>query len=89
MGLVSKVLSFILIVLVRAYQIVVSPLLHMIAGPGMGCRFEPTCSRYAIEALKVHGPIRGLLLATKRILRCHPIGGHGYDPVPPPRKPGT
>jgi putative membrane protein insertion efficiency factor len=83
MGWVSKGLSFVLIVLVRTYQIVVSPLLHMIAGPGMGCRFEPTCSRYAIEALKVHGPIRGLWLATKRILRCHPMGGHGYDPVPP------
>jgi putative membrane protein insertion efficiency factor len=83
MGWASKGLSFVLIVLVRTYQIVVSPLLHMIAGPGMGCRFEPTCSRYAIEALKVHGPIRGLWLATKRILRCHPMGGHGYDPVPP------
>ncbi len=46
------------------------------------CRYTPTCSEYAIEAIKKHGPFKGLWLATKRILRCHPWGGHGYDPVP-------
>lgn len=46
------------------------------------CRFTPTCSQYALEALRKHGPVRGLWLAIKRILRCHPWGGSGYDPVP-------
>jgi putative membrane protein insertion efficiency factor len=46
------------------------------------CRFVPTCSQYAVEALKKHGPIKGLALAIWRILRCNPWGGHGYDPVP-------
>jgi len=46
------------------------------------CRFTPTCSQYAIEALRKHGPVRGLYLAARRLLRCHPWGGSGYDPVP-------
>lgn len=46
------------------------------------CRYTPTCSEYAVQALKKHGPIKGLLLATKRILSCNPWGGSGYDPVP-------
>lgn len=46
------------------------------------CRFHPTCSSYAIEALKEHGPMRGLWLSIKRIARCNPFGGSGYDPVP-------
>ena len=46
------------------------------------CRFTPTCSQYAIEAIKKHGPFKGLYLAVRRILRCHPWGGSGYDPVP-------
>lgn len=63
--------------LVRAYQLGISPLL------GPRCRYYPTCSHYALEALKVHGGYRGSQLAVKRILRCHPWGGSGYDPVPP------
>ena len=46
------------------------------------CRYTPTCSQYAKEAIVKHGPIKGLMLAMKRLLRCHPWGGHGYDPVP-------
>ncbi len=46
------------------------------------CRFTPTCSQYALEAIRKHGPVRGGLLAIKRICRCHPWGGSGYDPVP-------
>ena len=61
---------------IRWYQRFISPLL------GHNCRFVPTCSQYAIEALRKHGPIKGLWLAVRRILRCHPWGGSGYDPVP-------
>ncbi len=72
----KSTLSLPLIFLVKTYQILISPL------KPASCRFTPTCSSYAIEALKKHGPIKGLFLAIKRILRCHPWGGSGYDPVP-------
>jgi putative membrane protein insertion efficiency factor len=69
---------------IRLYQWCISPLLPS------ACRFDPTCSHYAVEALKVHGPWRGLGLAGRRLLRCHPIswlgGSSGYDPVPPIRR---
>ena len=64
------------ILLVRFYQLAISPWL------GSNCRYQPTCSAYMIEALKEHGLLKGLWLGTKRIGRCHPWGGHGYDPVP-------
>jgi putative membrane protein insertion efficiency factor len=66
----------ILIGLVKVYQGVMSPYL-----PG-ACRYTPTCSQYAIEAIQKHGPLKGGWLGLKRISRCHPWGGHGYDPVP-------
>ncbi len=65
-----------LILLVRFYQICISPMLPN------SCRFTPTCSQYAIEAIKKHGALRGTWLSIKRIMRCHPWGGSGYDPVP-------
>ena len=65
-----------LILLVRAYQVSLSPLFSGC------CRFEPSCSNYMIEALKVHGALKGTLLGTWRLLRCHPFGKCGYDPVP-------
>lgn len=61
---------------IRFYQIFLSPLL------GPRCRYFPTCSQYAIEALRMHGTAKGVYLTTKRLCRCHPWGGHGYDPVP-------
>ncbi|WP_413532334.1 membrane protein insertion efficiency factor YidD [Empedobacter brevis] len=64
------------ILLVRFYQLAISPWM------GNNCRYQPTCSSYMIEALKEHGLLKGLWLGTKRIGRCHPWGGHGYDPVP-------
>lgn len=64
---------------IRFYQLSISPL------TGPSCRFTPTCSQYAAEAIKLHGPLRGTLLAAKRLMRCHPWGGCGYDPVPQPR----
>ena len=66
-----------MIALIRFYQKFISPL-----SPGV-CRFRPTCSQYFIEALQVHGIFRGCMLGIRRILRCHPWGGCGYDPVPP------
>ena len=67
--------------LIRAYQLTVAPLLPP------SCRYYPTCSHYAAEAVGVHGPWRGSLLALRRLLRCHPWGDSGYDPVPgPPRR---
>lgn len=77
-GLLSRMLSGLLVLLVRAYQATLSPLL---AGH---CRYVPTCSEYAIDAMRTHGPIRGTRLAISRIARCHPFVKGGYDPVPPP-----
>lgn len=63
--------------MIRLYQLLLSPLLPA------SCRFTPSCSAYAMEAVAVHGPLKGSWLGAKRICRCHPWGGHGYDPVPP------
>ncbi len=73
----------ILVLLVRLYRWTVSPALAVLFGPLCGCRFTPTCSAYALEALQEHGAMRGSLLAAGRICRCHPWGGSGSDPVPP------
>ncbi|MBR5885798.1 MAG: membrane protein insertion efficiency factor YidD [Alistipes sp.] len=72
----KQIISLPFIALVRFYQICISPL------KPATCRFTPTCSQYAIEALRKHGAIKGLWLTIKRIARCHPWGGSGYDPVP-------
>lgn len=66
----------IFLVFIRMYQLLLSPLL------GASCRFTPTCSQYAIEAIRKYGPFKGGWLTLKRISRCHPWGGHGHDPVP-------
>lgn len=65
-----------MVAVVRAYQIAISPML------GRSCRFHPTCSEYAVESLRRHGPVRGLWMAVRRIGRCHPWHPGGYDPVP-------
>jgi putative membrane protein insertion efficiency factor len=62
------------------YRLLVSPILTMLFG--RACRFEPSCSRYAEQAIRTHGMMRGVLMAARRLARCHPLGGHGYDPVP-------
>lgn len=74
--MIKSVLSAIALGLIRFYQIVISPLFPA------SCRYTPTCSQYAIEAVRMHGPLRGSWLALKRIGSCHPWGGSGYDPVP-------
>src|SRR5436190_9092428 len=66
----------------RAYKWAISPLLHFLCGPCTGCRYTPTCSDYALEAVALHGAVLGGWLAVKRICRCHPWGGCGDDPVP-------
>ena len=73
---IISLLSQLLILPIRFYQKFISPLFPAV------CRYTPTCSQYAVEAIRKHGPIKGLWLAIKRIIRCNPWGGSGYDPVP-------
>src|SRR3954469_529159 len=68
---------------IRGYQILLSPVLSFLAGPAGGCRFEPTCSVYFLQALETHGLWRGTWLGLRRLGRCNPWGGRGHDPVPP------
>jgi len=75
-GLVGRAMVGGMVLLVRAYQVTASPFF------GPCCRYAPSCSSYVIEALKVHGVVRGLVLAVWRVLRCHPFAEGGYDPVP-------
>ena len=72
-------MSRVFIVLIRAYQFALSPML------GQRCKYYPSCSNYAIEALRVHGVLRGVALAAWRVLRCNPFSDGGVDPVPPRR----
>ena len=63
-------------ILIRFYQLIISPLL------GCNCRFTPSCSHYALEAIETHGTYKGIWIGAKRLLRCHPFARAGYDPVP-------
>lgn len=74
--LLKKGLVALLILPVKLYQYVLSPMI------GPSCRYTPTCSQYTVEALRKHGPFKGLWLSLKRIVSCNPWGGHGHDPVP-------
>lgn len=76
MSRVSRALAGLCILAVRGYQVTLGPLM------GGQCRFHPTCSVYAIEAYREWGPMRGTWLTLRRLLRCHPFGGSGFDPVP-------
>ena len=76
MKIIKQFFSWLFILLIRFYQTAISP--HT----PPACRFIPTCSQYALEAIKKYGPFKGGFLAIKRILRCNPWGGSGYDPVP-------
>ena len=75
-GGVARVAAGACIVLVRVYQFTLGPWV------GGRCRFHPSCSEYAIEAYRAHGVLRGTWLTARRLARCHPLGGHGFDPVP-------
>ena len=76
MNKVLKILAVPFIILIKLYQLLISPLFPS------SCRYTPTCSNYTLEALKKYGVLKGSWLGIKRILRCHPWGGSGYDPVP-------
>ncbi|MDN6311036.1 MAG: membrane protein insertion efficiency factor YidD [Psychroflexus sp.] len=76
MKIVKTFIKFILQFLIKGYQLLISPLL------GQNCRFQPTCSHYAKEAIEKHGSLKGLKLAFIRISKCHPWGSSGFDPVP-------
>ena len=72
----NKIIQKLLLGLIKIYQNFISPM-------SMGvCRFQPTCSEYAYQAIKKFGPLKGLSLSSKRILKCHPLGKSGYDPIP-------
>lgn len=76
MATLSKAIQYVILFLIRIYRYVISPLL------GPRCRFYPSCSNYAEEAIKIHGAMKGSWLATKRICRCHPFNPGGIDNVP-------
>jgi len=77
---IKTLLATPIILIIKLYQIIISPLL------GNNCRYQPTCSQYSVQALKEWGIFYGLFLSLKRIVRCHPWGDSGYDPVPPKTK---
>ncbi|MDR1344603.1 MAG: membrane protein insertion efficiency factor YidD [Tannerellaceae bacterium] len=74
--MIRRMIIYLMLAPVYFYKYCISPYTPA------SCRYVPTCSEYTMQALKKHGPVKGLLLAVKRILRCHPWGGSGYDPVP-------
>ncbi len=76
MPALNKIALFLCLSLIRGYQLLISPI------KGNICRFQPTCSDYAKEAFLLHGVLKGAILTGKRLLKCHPWGGSGYDPVP-------
>ena len=77
MAQISAALQWLAILFIRCYQLIISPII------GPRCRFTPSCSHYAIEAIKRHGMIRGCWLTARRLVKCHPLNEGGYDPVPP------
>lgn len=76
MNTCTRITKTVLIGLIRIYQVALAKLFPP------ACRHIPSCSNYAIEAVEVYGPVKGIQLAAKRILKCRPLGTHGYDPVP-------
>jgi uncharacterized protein len=78
----DAVVSSSLVLVIKGYQKAISPALPLIFGSNCGCRFTPSCSHYAIEAIQTHGSVRGSGLATRRIIKCTPFSAGGHDPVP-------
>jgi len=80
---IARIPALVLVSLIRIYQCTLSPALPIITMGRCGCRFSPTCSHYAVEAIRMHGAGRGLMLAAVRLLKCTPLHPGGLDPVPP------
>lgn len=80
----TRCVSGVLLFLIHLYRRLVSPVIPALFGPACGCRFYPTCSHYAADAVRWHGPLRGGWLAFRRLLRCTPLSAGGIDPVPAP-----
>ena len=74
--MINKLILYPLIIIIKFYQFAISPIL------GQNCRYLPTCSEYTLKSLQQFGVIKGLALSLKRVSKCHPWGGHGYDPIP-------
>ena len=81
-----NVFQHILAFAIQLYRWTLSPLKDLLFGPAAKCRFQPSCSEYALEAVKMHGAVHGSWLGFRRLCRCHPWGAFGYDPVPPLHK---
>lgn len=77
----------VLLALIHGYQRLISPALPALFGSAYGCRFAPTCSHYAADAVREHGALIGFALSVARLLKCHPLHPGGLDPVPPRRRP--
>jgi len=82
-GFFSEIPGVVALAALSTYRTIITPVLHAVFGPA--CRFEPSCSRFASDAVREHGLMRGGAMALRRLARCHPLGGHGYDPVPAKR----
>ncbi len=82
---ITRLPAFALLGLIRIYQRTLSPVLPAVFGSACGCRFAPTCSHYAAEAIRTHGALAGTVLAAVRLLKCSPLHSGGFDPVPPRR----
>ena len=82
-------MKFLIRLIIRGYQLLIRPILHALGGPNCGCRYTPSCSHYFLEAVDSHGSLKGTYLGIRRILRCHPWGDCGYDPVPSSEEPNS